>query len=386
MSEQQLYQLIWPTLLPRLARYLPANLFNQLRQLPEDLEQVDAEQQQFIAAELLKAVRTLDPLHRVLVQYIPRYLLELNPTPGQPHGELLEGSFIFADVTGFTALTELLARHGQGRGHEAMNQIMNNLFSAVLDPLIASGGDLLVFVGDAALVYFPKKDQGEDVLQATRAALRMERAIAPFAALETEYGPCSLTMSAGVERGVAYAGVVGHSQRMELLVSGSGIFGATEAEKQAQPGQVMLGERARPIATPHFTLDGAWVVDDLGDRLGDYEIYLPTRRTGGSAVFGLTIAEALETLEITLQRIERLAPFLPEDMLARLVNTERQRRLQPELRPVAVQFINFVGLEELAVAHGPELATAVFQRLFVRAQEIVNQNEGVISQVDAWSQ
>lgn len=384
MREPQSYQLNWPTLLPRLARYLPANLYNQLRALPEDLSTVEADQQ-LIAAELLQAVRALDPLHRVLIQYVPRYLLGLNPIPGQPTGELLEGTFIFADVTGFTALTELLARRGQGRGHEAMNQIMNNLFSAVLDPLIASGGDLLVFVGDAALVYFPKKNHGEDVLQATRAALRMERAITPFASFETEYGRCSLTMSAGVERGVAYAGVVGDSRRMELLVSGPGIYGATTAEKEAQPGQVMLGEQATAIAADHFTLDGALVVDDLGQSLGDYEISLPTRRSGGSTVLGLTISEALEALELTLQRVERLAPFLPEDMLARLVNTERQRRLQPELRPVAVQFINLVGLEQLAITRGPELATAIFQRFFVRAQEIVNQHEGVISQVDAWS-
>ncbi|MCL4296577.1 MAG: AAA family ATPase [Anaerolineae bacterium] len=386
MSEPQPYQLIWPVLLPRLARYLPANLYKQLRALPEDLNEILPDQQQPIAAELLQAVRALDPLHRVLIQYVPRYLLELNPTPGQPHGTLLEGSFIFADVTGFTALTELLARRGQGRGHETMNQIMNNLFSAVLDPLIASGGDLLVFVGDAALVYFPKKDHGEDVLQAIRAALRMERAITPFAAFETEYGPCSLTMSAGVERGVAYAGVVGDRRRMELLVSGPGIYGATAAEKEALPGQVVLGEQARTIAATRFTLDGARVIDNLGQALGDYEISLPTRRSGGSTILGLTVAEALEALDLTLQRVERLAPFLPEDMLARLINSERQRRLQPELRPVAVQFINLTGLEELATRYGPDLATAVFQRFFVRAQEIVNQHEGVISQVDAWSE
>lgn len=386
MSQQQSYQLMWSALLPRLARFLPANLFNGLRALPADLAPADANQQQLIATELLKAVRTLDPLHRVLIQYMPRYLLERNPQPGQSDGELLEGTFIFADVTGFTALTELLARQGQGRGHEAMNQIMNNLFSSVLDPLIASGGDLLVFVGDAALVYFPKKANGEDVRQATRAALRMERAITPFASFETEFGRCSLTMSAGVERGLVYAGIAGDPRRMELLISGPGIFGATAAEKEAEPGQVMLGPQARAIAAPHFTLDGALVIDDLGDSLGDYELSVPTRRSGGSTVLGLTVAEALETLELTVQRVERLAPFLPEDMLARLVNTERQRGLPPELRPVAVQFINLVGLERLATEHGPELATAVFQRFFVRAQEIVNQHEGVISQIDAWSE
>ena len=205
MNPEQTQPPPWSNLLPRLAPYLPAGLFNRLRALPEDLEQDDQKAQRQLAQELLAATRALDPLYRVLVHYMPRYQLELDLTPGQPHGELLEGSFVFADVTGFTALTELLSKQGHTRGREAMNEIMNRLFTSVLDPLTASNGDLLVFVGDAVLAYFPKQDNDKDVFQATRAALRMQRAVAPFASFETEYGPCSLTISIGVERGLAYA-------------------------------------------------------------------------------------------------------------------------------------------------------------------------------------
>ncbi len=386
-SDKPSYALSWSSLLPRLARYLPASTFNRLRALPEILAQVDDDHQQAVASEIMSAVRSLDPLQRVLINYLPRYLLQLNPTPGQAQGEILEGTFIFADVTGFTALTELLSRQGQGQGYEAMNQIMNRLFTTVLDPLIASGGDLLFFIGDAVLLYFPKQAREQDVLQAVRAALRMERAIQPFASFETEFGSCSLTMSAGVQRGMTYAGVVGDRQRMELLISGPGIYRAMAAEQSAEPGQVALGEQAAAIAAGHFRLDGPIVLDDWGDDLGDYEIAPPTsRRSGGTAILGLTIPEGLEVLDTTLRRVERLAPFLPEDMLARLVNTDRQRRLQPELRPAAIQFINLIGLEELALERGANLATTVFQRYFLRAQEIVTQHEGVISQVDAWSQ
>lgn len=376
----------WSTLLPRLAPYLPASLFNRLLTLPEDLEQLDSEAHPGIVRDLLTVTRTLEPLHRVLVQYMPRYLNELDPTPGQAQGELLEGTFIFADLTGFTALTELLSRQGQARGHELMNQIMNRLFTEILDPLIASGGDLLIFAGDAALVYFARKDNDDDILQATRAALRMERAILPFASFETDYGHCSLTMSAGVERGVAYSGIVGTPQRMELLISGSGIHAAMDAETQAEPGQVMLGKQAQAIAREYFTMEGSLVVDNLGDNLGDYEISPPTRKRGGSIVFGMTIPETLKTVEVALQRVEQLAPFLPQDMLAHLVNTDRHRKLISEFRPVAVQFINVVGLEELAATHGPDIATKVFQRYFVDAEEIITQHEGIISQIDAYAQ
>jgi class 3 adenylate cyclase len=121
--------------------------------------------------------------------------------------------------------------------------------------------------------------------------------------------------------------------------------------------------------------------------LGDYEISLPTRRSGGSPVLSLDIAEVLQTLETSLQRVERLAPFLPEDMLARLVNsTDRHRRLESEFRPVAVQFIFIAGLEDLAVTQGADLATAALQRYFIQAQEIINRHEGVVSQIDTYGQ
>ncbi len=377
--------LSWSTLQPRLARYLPAELFNRLRALPQNLAEVGPEASADIARELRAAIRALEPLERVLVNYMPRYLLELDPVPGEPHGEILEGSFIFADVTGFTALTELLARQGQARGHETMNQIMNDLFSTLLDPLITSGGDLLFFIGDAVLAYFPGQAHDEDVLQAIRAALRMQRAILPFAELETEFGPSSLTMSTGVARGLTYAGVVGTKQRMELLISGPATAEAAQAEGQAEPRQVRLNPQARAIAEGHFTLAGPVVIDDLGPVLDDYEISLPARKAGRTVILSMEISEILQALEATLQRVERLAPFLPEDMLAHLVNsTDRRRRLRSEFRPVASQFIYIIGLEDLAVTRSAELATAVFQRYFVRAQEIVNRHEGVINQVDAF--
>jgi class 3 adenylate cyclase/tetratricopeptide (TPR) repeat protein len=382
MSKQQ--KVDWPKLRLRLARYLPTTLFNSLRDLPDDLDEIDPSNLSEASGVLLDATRALNPLHRVLVQYMPRYLLELDPTPNQSHGEILEGSFIFADVSGFTALTELLSRFGDAKGREVMNQIMNRLFSSVLDPITASGGDMLIFVGDAALVFFPKEELNNDVLQAVRAGLRMQRAIEPFKSVETEFGTCSLAMSIGIEQGKAYAGVVGTKDRMELLVSGPGTFGAMHAEVIANAGQIVLGEKALVVAEDHFTMDGALVVDDLGDNLDDYEITSPTRRRGSSIAFGMGLDELLDSLETNLERVERLAPFVPEDMLALLVNTDQRRKLQAEFRPVAIQFINVLGVEDLAMNYGPELATQVFQQYFNNAKHIIQQHEGIISQIDAY--
>ena len=105
---------------------------------------------------------------------------------------------------------------------------------------------------------------------------------------------------------------------MELLVSGPGIDQAMSAEGQAQPGQVRLGPQATKLASPHFTMDGATVVDNLGQALGDYEVELPKRRRARSVVMSTDITELLVALDVTLKRVERLAPFLPEDLFGQL--------------------------------------------------------------------
>ena len=238
----------WVDLLRRLALLLPANLFDRLRASPYPAA-LSTEAERALAGDLQQATHAIGSLYRTLNNYVPRYLLDLSPTPGEPHGELLRGSFIFADVTGFTALTGELSKRGT-EGREEMNRLMNDLFGALLDPLLTSGGDLLIFAGDAVLACFPAQPdlpEGEDARWATRTALRLIKAIADFAHIQTPYGNFSLTMSAGVERGQAFAAVVGTRKRMELLISGGPVQGAMRVEGKAKPGQVFVGPGVCPF-------------------------------------------------------------------------------------------------------------------------------------------
>jgi class 3 adenylate cyclase/tetratricopeptide (TPR) repeat protein len=371
----------WVDLLRRLAPLLPADLFAQLRRFP--LMVLSAEEERTLADHLQQAIAALDSLHHTLTTFLPRYLLDLSPTPGQPHGELLEGSFIFADVTGFTALTGELSRRGTA-GREEMNRLMRALFAALLEPLLNSGGDLLIFAGDAVLASFPARPEGQDARWATRTALRLVEAIASFAHLETPYGTFSLTMSAGVERGTAFAAVAGSPQRMELLISGGPVQGAMKAEGAAAPGQVFVGLGALPfLRAEEFVLQGNVVEGIRGGELSDYEPLPPARRRQRmSAIFSRRIPDLLEYLEAALDQVEALVPFIPPDLFVQIARGEDIRQHPP----VAVQFVNVLGLEDIAFGPaGPEQAAAVFQRYFVQAQEMVSEREGIISQVDAYA-
>lgn len=376
----------WINLLRRLAPLLPADEFDDLRAF-SGLTDLSSDTEHALSGCLQQAISTLDSRHHILTTFLPRYLLDLSPTPSEPQGGLLEGAFIFADVTGFTALTGELSKRGT-EGREEMNRLMRSLFAALLDPLLTSGGDLLIFAGDAVLACFPAQPEGRDVDSAIRTALRLVRAIAPFGQLETSYGTFSLTMSAGVERGQAFAAVVGTRQRMEFLVSGGPVQGAMRAEGKAEPGQVFVG----PGVLPHLSRDtfvlrnhaSGQVVEGLRrGELDDYEVVPPSRRRSRiSTIFSRRVPDLINHLGQALDQVETLVPFIPPDLLSQIVGEEDIRQHPP----VAVQFVNIEGIEGLALGQGdPERALAVLQRYFVRAQEVIADREGIISQVDAYT-
>ena len=80
-----------------------------------------------------------------------------------PRTRFVDGTLCFADISGFTALTERLVRHGRV-GAEALVETLSDVFGAMLDIAEARGGMLLKFGGDALLFLF----QGDG--HATRAA------------------------------------------------------------------------------------------------------------------------------------------------------------------------------------------------------------------------
>ncbi len=67
--------------------------------------------------------------------------------------ETLEGTMVFADVSGFTRLSERLARKGK-EGAEHLVDAINLCFSALLSDAYAQGGSLLKFGGDAMLLWY----------------------------------------------------------------------------------------------------------------------------------------------------------------------------------------------------------------------------------------
>src|SRR5262245_4635821 len=73
----------------------------------------------------------------------------------QPHATFrtAEGSMLFVDISGFTKMSERLARHGKV-GAEEVTDVLGAIFARLLAVAYGEDGSLLKFGGDALLLWF----------------------------------------------------------------------------------------------------------------------------------------------------------------------------------------------------------------------------------------
>ena len=117
------------------------------------------------------------------------------------------GAALFADISGFTPLTEALAAElGPQRGAEELTANLGRVFQAVIDELDRRGGDVIYFSGDAITCWI----DGDDGRARDCGGLAMQTAIAREGTIVTPGGTTvQLAMKVAVAGGAARRFVVG---------------------------------------------------------------------------------------------------------------------------------------------------------------------------------
>jgi class 3 adenylate cyclase/predicted ATPase len=370
------------TLPPNLEHYLPPDLWHKLT--------ADVSRR----GVLLSALDRLRSVLYLLSTYLPSHLVQEKmhrPVSGLVRGQLLNGTLLFADVSGFTALSERLAALGQ-EGAERLTDLMNRYFSTMLEVLSWSGGILLKFAGDATLVYFPEQGAGEQIRWAVRAGQRMMRAMADFAAVETPLGTLGLQMKIGIGTGHFLAASVGSAERMEYVVLGRTVAQTMAAEGVAEASQVIVDEATAAGLDPSRCLEqvaGFYTVRSGTDRdLDDFEIKAEKRRARGAMPWSASPHAIVTQMEVALRQIQALTPYLAAELADRIVARARQRQVESEYRPTTVLFVNFTGLETLLSAWGQggvRRVTRLLSDYFNAMHQVIARHGGIVSRIDPYS-
>src|SRR4029450_9610907 len=183
--------------------------------------------------------RVDQPPRGMLDPYVPRALLRhLAETP-DARVQAVEGTLLFADISGFTRLSERLARRGR-EGAEELVETIGACFSQLLAVTYDNGGGLLKFGGDALLLQF-----GGDghVARAARSAVGMRRHLREAGPLQTSAGRVTLRISQGLHSGEILLFLVGASHR-EQLIAGPTTSVVVAMEKVADAGEIVVSPEA----------------------------------------------------------------------------------------------------------------------------------------------
>ena len=162
---------------------------------------------------------------------------------GRELSDRVWGTALFADVSGFTPLTEALAGElGPQRGAEELTAQLNRVFHAVIDDVVRYGGEVIYFGGDAITCWL----DADDGRRGAACALAIQRTMASVGTILTPNGSeVVLAIKVAVAVGNARRFVVGDPtiQLMDVL-AGRLIDELADAEHLAEKGDVVLARSA----------------------------------------------------------------------------------------------------------------------------------------------
>ena len=274
---------------------------------------------------------------RALQPYVPRVALRaLAEAPG-PHVAMLPGTLVFADVSGFTKLSERLARLG-AEGAERISEAIGTSFTSLLAVAYANGGGLLKFGGDALLLFFEGDAHAE---RALRTAVGMRRALRAAGPVVAPGARTTLRMSMGVHSGTLALCLAGRSHR-EPVVAGPAVTTTLRMEKAASAGEIVL--------SPSLAAT------------------LPARMVGAPCGPGLLLKAAprgpdLAPAEPPLPAGTPIADGIPVAVRRHVLGGGGA----PEHRLVTVAFVRYAGVDAL-VERAPDEAGAALDALLTVAQ------------------
>ncbi|MCP5099255.1 MAG: tetratricopeptide repeat protein [Chloroflexi bacterium] len=274
----------------------------------------------------------------------------------------VEGAALFADISGFTPLTEILLRAlGPQRGAEELSRYLNLVYDALITELHQYGGSVISFSGDAITCWL---DQ-DDGLRATACAFAMQKAMAQFTTVLTPTGETiSLAMKTAVATGSARRFLVGDpNQQLIDVLAGSLLDDLARAEKCAGKGEVVL-------TTPtlkRLEQDVAVARWCIGANNGRHAIISKLNKN--------VPHQPWENIPINTFNYDQIRGWLLPAVLNRLQSG--QGEFLAELRPAVALFLRFAGIDYDQEKDSGEKLDTFIQRI----QEVLSNYDGNLLQL-----
>ncbi|MCP4361430.1 MAG: tetratricopeptide repeat protein [Chloroflexi bacterium] len=275
------------------------------------------------------------------------------------------GAALFADISGFTPLTERLAKLlGVRRGAEELSHHLNEVYDELIAQVHYFGGSVIGFAGDAITCWFDDQN-GPASAHALATALAMQTVMAAFKHLALPDGTAvQLEMKAVVTTGPAHRFLVGDPdiQLIDVL-AGNTIDRLAQAENLAQPGEILADEATVTVLNSCVTIM-VWRQDEQDTSFAvirDVDTVVAPQQRPTLPPHSLSPEQTHQWLHNSVYEREQIG----------------QGQFLTELRPAVALFMRFTGLNY----EGDTAVANHLNHLVQQTQQTVARYEGTLLQL-----
>ena len=179
--------------------------------------------------------------------YTPAHLAEkILISRAALEGERKQVTVLFADVVGFSTLSERLDPEG-------VHSIMDGCFEVLTRVVHRYEGTINQFTGDGVMALFGAPITHEDhAARALEAAYRIQEDLREYAQVVLSRWGVSFQMRIGINTGLVVVGRIGDNLRMDYTAQGDTTNIAARLQQMAPPAAIWVGEATHRIAAGAF--------------------------------------------------------------------------------------------------------------------------------------
>ncbi|KAM9129108.1 adenylate cyclase type 10 [Pangshura tecta] len=302
-----------------------------------------------------------------------------------PFIESFDGVLLFADISGFTALTEKFSMDTSlDRGADQLTQTLNHYVGDIVEEVLVYGGDILNFAGDALLALWKvQRSQLSDIITlALKCSLRIQE---EYGVRETEVG-LELRVKIGLSAGHISKVVVGDNKHQYFLVIGRAVDEVRLAQNLAKASEVILSPNCwelcnrnmieierikdqRAVKARYIKNISEIEFDEFFWKCTEYLQHYPTGESN-------TSLRATSTLSPNDELEKCLRKYVMRNILKKIDDNQPLEYLS-ELRPVTIVFVNLQFDESANTLH---LCKAIHDAN-VKISDIIHVFSGKINKV-----
>lgn len=185
--------------------------------------------------ETLKAVKENNILKMYVDEAVLNFMGSREYESSIMRNETIEATVAFIDICGFTSISEK-------EKPDVVVKILNDYFDIIVKEIIAQGGYIDKFIGDAIMAVFRGEYHLDRTLDACL-AVRSKIASLPEISAAVTYVP---QVAIGINSGEMISGNIGSAslKRLDYTVIGDAVNTAQRLQSVAEPSQIIISEQS----------------------------------------------------------------------------------------------------------------------------------------------